>query len=316
MTDQTTDGGTTTGFGLWTTVRLLPRDKAEAGTAARAVEELGFPSLWIGGSPGDLELHEALLAGSERLVVASGIVEIWSNPAATVAAAHQRVTSRYPGRFLLGLGAGHARMVEARGQRYERPVAKLREYLDELDAAQPPVQPTERILAALGPKVLQLSAERAAGAHPYNTSASHTAEARALMGPSALLYPDQKVYFGTDPSTARAVSRKGLALYLGLPNYVNNFRRMGFGDDDFADGGSDRLLDTLVAWGSDDAVKARLQEHLDAGATEVLVQVLTAEDARARDPAARRLAPRRRRAARLSVPSALHLAMLHAWRSW
>jgi probable F420-dependent oxidoreductase len=158
-------------------------------------------------------------------------------------------------------------------------VAKLRGYLDELDAAQPPVPQGERILAALGPKVLQLSAERAAGAHPYNTSPAHTAEARALMGPDALLYPDQKVYFGTDPSTARDVARKGLSIYLGLPNYVNNFRRMGFGDDDFAGGGSDRLLDTLVAWGTDDAIAARLREHLDAGANEVLVQVLTAEDA-------------------------------------
>jgi len=271
MTDQT-------GYGLWTTVRLLPRDPAERGAVAKAVEDMGFASLWIGGSPGDLELHEALLAGSERLRVASGIVEIWSNPAEVVAAAHQRVTSRYPGRFLLGLGAGHARMVEARGQRYDRPVAKLRSYLDELDAAQPPVPSGERILAALGPKVLQLSADRAAGAHPYCTNPAHTAEARALMGPSAQLLPDQKVYFGTDPTTARAVARKGLAIYLGLPNYVNNFRRMGFDDDDFADGGSDRILDTLVAWGSDEAVAARLKEHLDAGATEVLAQVLTAED--------------------------------------
>lgn len=272
MTDQS-------GYGLWTTVRLLPRDPAELGAVAKSIEDLGFPSLWIGGSPGDLELHEALLAGSDRLTVASGIVEIWSNPADVVAAAHQRVTSRFPGRFLLGLGAGHARMVEARGQRYERPVAKLRSYLDELDAAMPPVPANERVLAALGPKVLQLSADRAAGAHPYCTNAAHTAEARALMGPDALLFPDQKVYFGTDPSTARAVARKGLAIYLGLPNYVNNFRRMGFDDDDFADGGSDRILDTLVAWGTDDAVKARLREHLDAGATEVLAQVLTAEDA-------------------------------------
>jgi probable F420-dependent oxidoreductase len=278
MTDQTTRGGAT-GFGLWTTVRLLPRDAAQRGAVGKAVEDLGFESLWIGGSPGDLQLHEDLLAGSQRLRVASGIVEIWSNPAATVAASHQRVTRAYPGRFFLGLGAGHARMVEARGERYERPVAKLRAYLDELDAARPPVAPGERILAALGPKVLQLSAERAAGAHPYCTNAAHTAQARALMGPSALLFPDQKVYFGTDASTARDVARKGLAIYLGLPNYVNNFRRMGFDDGDFSDGGSDRLLDTLVAWGPDEAVTARLREHLDAGATEVLVQVLTAEDA-------------------------------------
>jgi probable F420-dependent oxidoreductase len=276
MADQTTPPTPVTGtVGIWTSIRNLPRDPVEAATAARAVEDLGFASLWIGGSPGNLALHESLLAATTRLVLASGIVEIWSNPAATVAASHARVSRAHPGRFLLGLGAGHAKFVEAGGQRYERPVAKLRAYLDELDSAQPPVPADQRVLAALGPKVLQLSAERSAGAHPYCTTAAHTAEARALMGPAALLFPEHKVFFGTDASVARPVARRAMSIYLGLPNYLNNFRRLGFDDDDFADGGSDRFLDTFVAWGPDDAVRARLREHLDAGATEVLAQVLT-----------------------------------------
>jgi probable F420-dependent oxidoreductase len=276
MADATTPAAPVAGtVGIWMTIRQLPRDPAEAGAVARAVEDLGFASLWIGGSPGSITPHESLLAATERLVVASGIVEIWSNPAVTVAASHQRVTSAYPGRFLLGLGAGHAPMVEARGQRYERPVAKLRAYLDELDAARPPVPADQRVLAALGPKVLQLSAERSAGAHPYCTTAAHTAEARALMGPAPLLFPEHKVFFGTDAAVARAAARRAMAIYLSLPNYLNNFRRLGFDDGDFADGGSDRFLDTFVAWGSDDAVRTRLHEHLDACATEVLAQVLS-----------------------------------------
>jgi probable F420-dependent oxidoreductase len=173
-------------------------------------------------------------------------------------------------------------MVEGlRGQTYERPLAAMREYLERMDtamyAAAEPSEAPRRVLAALGPKMLALSAERTDGAHPYNVPPEHTARAREILGPAKLLAPEQAVLLETDPVEARRIGRGHLAIYLDLPNYMNNLRRFGITDDDIADGGSDRLVDTLVAWGDVDTIRARVQAHLDAGADHVAVQVLTPE---------------------------------------
>jgi probable F420-dependent oxidoreductase len=262
-------------LGVWTGRGQWPRDLGAAGEAGAELESLGFGAAWIGGSSGQFPPAEAVLAATTTLAVATGIVEMWSNPAPEVAEGHHRLTARHPGRFLLGLGPGHAPTAEAVGERYLRPLAKLASYLDELDRAEHPVALSERVLAALGPKALAMSARRSAGAHPYNVTPDHTAQARSILGPTPLLAPEQKLFFGTDPSVARQVARRSLAIYLQLPNYLNNFRRLGFDDGDFADGGSDRLVDAMVAWGSGEGVARRVQEHMDAGASHVTVQVLS-----------------------------------------
>jgi probable F420-dependent oxidoreductase len=267
-------------IGVWTGRSQWPDDLGAAVDAAAEVEELGFSAVWIGGSSGQFEVAGPILKATKTLVVATGIVQIWANLADDVAEAHHQLTAAYPGRFLLGLGVGHAPAVEATGQSYTHPYAKLVSYLDELDAAERPVLPAERVLAALGDKTLRLSAERARGAHPYNVSPEHTERARAALGPDALLAPEHKAFLGTDPSAARALARQSLSPYLRLPNYTNNLRRSGFDDRDLEGGGSDRLIDALVAWGSDEAVATRLREHLDAGADHVAVQVVGAGDGR------------------------------------
>jgi probable F420-dependent oxidoreductase len=251
-------------YGVWR------RDVDLSPELAAALEHLGYGTVWVGGSPsGDLAVPDVLLAATKDLVVATGIVNIWKDDAATVARSYHRLEGRYPGRFLLGIGAGHR---EQFGE-YVRPYEALRQYLDVLDAAEVPVE--RRVLAALGPRVLRLAAERSAGAHPYFTTPDHTREARDVLGPDNVLAPEQKVVLDPDPAAARELARPMLTMYLGLTNYVNNFRRMGFTDSDFADGGSDRLVDALVAHGDPATVAGRIVEHLDAGADHVAVQLLT-----------------------------------------
>jgi probable F420-dependent oxidoreductase len=241
---------------------------------AAALEHLGYGTVWVGGSPsGDLSVPDTLLAATRDLVVATGIVNIWKDDAAVVATSFHRLEGRYPGRFLLGIGAGH----REQGRDYVRPYEALQRYLDVLDTGGVPAP--RRVLAALGPRVLRLAAERAAGAHPYFTTPGHTREARAVLGPDRLLAPEQKVVLEADPDVARELARPVLSMYLGLQNYVNNFRRMGFTDADFADGGSDRLVDALIAHGDAATVARRIVEHLDAGADHVAVQLLTAPGA-------------------------------------
>jgi probable F420-dependent oxidoreductase len=201
--------------------------------------------------------------------VATGIVNIWSAPAKPVAESFHRIDKAYPGRFLLGIGVGHPEAISE----YRKPYDALVEYLDRLDDYGVPAE--RRVVAALGPRVLKLSAQRSAGAHPYLTTPEHTAHARELIGPSAFLAPEHKVVLTTDAGRARAVGRKALDIYLNLANYLNNWRRLGFTDDDITRPGSDRLVDATVAYGTTDAIAARLNEHLDAGADHVAVQVLT-----------------------------------------
>jgi probable F420-dependent oxidoreductase len=262
-------------IGVWTGLRQWPEDAGEWAEIGAELEGLGFGALWIGGSSGQLPVIDAVLGATTRLVAATGIIQIWANPAEAVAAEHHRLTTRHPGRFLLGLGVGHAPAVEAAGQTYARPLGKLASYLDELDGGDHPVPISERVIAALRPKALALAATRAAGAHPYNVSPAHTAKARAELGPSSLLIPEQKILFTTDATVAREVGRRTMSIYLGLPNYLHNLRALGFDDTDFAAGGSDRFIDTMVAWGSAGTIAARVQEHLDAGANQVAVQVLS-----------------------------------------
>jgi probable F420-dependent oxidoreductase len=237
---------------------------------AKEIEALGYGAVWVGGSPpAELDWVEPILEQTTTLQVATGVVNIWSAPAKPVAESFHRIDRAYPGRFLLGIGVGHP---EAVGE-YRKPYDALVEYLNQLDDYGVPAQ--RRVLAALGPRVLGLSAQRSAGAHPYLTTPEHTARARTLLGPSAFLAPEHKVVLTTDPDTARSVGRRALDIYLNLANYLNNWRRLGFTDADVARPGSDRLVDALVAYGTTDAIAARLREHLDAGADHVAVQVLT-----------------------------------------
>ena len=234
---------------------------------ARAIEEAGFGSVWIPGvnAAADLEALERLLAATERLVVATGIASVWTWSPEALAAEADRVADRYPGRFVLGLGVSHAPLVEAAGQAYTRPLAKMRQFLDELPAVRAPV-----VLAALGPKMLELSRDRADGAHPYFSPPEHTAFSRSVLGAAPLLVPEQAVSLA-DGSAGRTAGRSYAKYYLQLPNYVSNLRRSGFGDEDFADGGSDRLISTIIPAGPE-AAAARVREHLDAGADHVLIQ--------------------------------------------
>jgi probable F420-dependent oxidoreductase len=237
---------------------------------AAEVEALGYGAIWLGGSPGgDLSVVENVLDETDRIAVATGIVNVWKDDAATIGADYHRITGRHPGRFLLGLGIGHPEAT----QEYQRPYAKLVSYLDELDDLKVPAD--GRVLAALGPRVLQLAAERTAGAHPYLVTPEHTRWARQILGEGPLLAPDQKVVLETDPERARAIARPRVQHpYLGLTNYLSNLRRLGFTDADFADGGSDALVDALVVHGDADALARGVTAHLDAGADHVAVQAL------------------------------------------
>jgi probable F420-dependent oxidoreductase len=233
------------------------------------VEALGYGAIWVGGSPpGDLCVIEHLLDTTDHIAVATGIVNVWKDDAATVGTSYHRITARHPGRFLLGLGIGHPEAT----QDYQQPYAKLVSYLDQLDDLKVPAE--GRVLAALGPKVLRLAAQRAAGAHPYLVTPEHTRWARQVLGDGPLLAPDQKVVLETDPERARTIGRPRLQPYLGLTNYLSNLRTLGWTDADFADGGSDALLDALIVHGDAEAIARGVTAHLDAGADHVAVQVL------------------------------------------
>ena len=251
-------------------------DRAEVTETAAELEELGYGTLWFPNRPNAFELARDLLAATRRLVAATGIVSIWTHPAAEVAEAHHAITEAHPNRFLLGLGVSHPHLVDREeAGRYSRPVTRMRAYLDQLDAAQQPVPTAERMLAALGPRMLELARDRSAGAHPYLGTVEHTRRAREVVGPGRLLAPEQAVVLESDADRARAAARGHLSRYLQAPNYTNNWMRLGFTPDDLADGGSERLVDALVAWGSPQAIRDRVERHLRAGADHVCVQVIT-----------------------------------------
>jgi len=239
----------------------------------REVEALGYGAIWAGGSPAaELSWVDPILQQTDKLKLATGIVNIWTAQPGPTAESFHRIDKAHPGRFLLGIGVGHP---EAH-QQYRKPVDALTDYLDKLDEYGVPKD--SRVVAALGPKVLKLAAERSAGAHPYLTTPEHTAEARALIGPDALLAPEHKAVLTSDAEKARAVGRKALEIYLNLANYVNSWKRLGFTEDDVTKPGSDRLVDAVVAYGTPDDIARRLSEHITAGADHVPVQVLTGPD--------------------------------------
>lgn len=259
--------------GVWAVSRFMQGPAAI--DAAAELDELGFGALWLGGASGDLRLVSDLLGATRRLVVATGIVSVWTEPASTTARAYAEVSSAYPDRLLLGIGASHKHVVErATEQRYERPYRKVASYLDELDAAQPPVPREARAVAALGPRMLALAGQRSRCAHPYLVTPEHTQQAREILGPEPLLAPEQTVVLESDPEKARALARQMLSFYFVAPNYTNNWLRLGFTPEDFAGTASDRLVDALVAWGDVEKVLARIDEHHQAGADHVCVQVL------------------------------------------
>jgi probable F420-dependent oxidoreductase len=270
-----------TGIGIWSGHLRAGGDPLLAAEAAAELEELGYTALWLPGfTDGALvEPISAVLGATTRLVAATGILNVWMREPARTAADFGRIQTAHPDRFLLGLGISHAVLVDREQPgRYGRPIATMREYLDALEAAAPPVPRGSRVLAALGPRMLELARDRAAGAHPYFVPPEHTALAREILG-DGLLAPEQAVLLETDPVRAREIARGHLSVYLQLPNYTNNLLRLGFSDEDLAGGGSDRLVDAIVAWGDAEAIRARVQAHRDAGADHVCIQVLQADAA-------------------------------------
>jgi probable F420-dependent oxidoreductase len=274
-------------------LRYGARDEIVEGAAE--LESLGYSALWFpdtGGEPSWLEAASTLLEATRSVMVATGILNLWTHDPAGTADGFARLSGAHPGRFLLGLGASHAAIVDrTEPGRYQRPLAAMAAYLDALEVAEPPVPAEARVLASLGPKMLTLARERAAGAHPYLTTPEHTQQAREILGADRLLAPEQRVVLETDRAAARELGRRHLEVYLRLPNYTNNLRRLGFTDDDLAGGGSDRLVDSLVAWGDEDTIARRVREHHDAGADHVCIQVVTADRRRLPREGWRRLAP-------------------------
>jgi len=263
-------------MGVWWSGTWRAADEASVDVAAE-LEELGYTALWSsGGFQAGLSRHfEGLLAATTRVKVDSGIVSTWSTTPEEIALSIADLDLGHPGRFVLGLGASHAPIVE----NYARPYSHMVEYLDGLDAARPSVAAERRVLAALGPRMLRLAAERAAGAHPYFVPVEHTVRAREILGADALLAPEVSVVLEKDASRARQVARAFTAGYLTLANYANNLRLLGYGDEDFAGGGSDRLIDAVVAWGAPDRIANHIRQHLEAGASHVCVQVITPAEA-------------------------------------
>ncbi|WP_233225759.1 LLM class F420-dependent oxidoreductase [Amycolatopsis sp. CA-126428] len=256
-------------------VFLAPhRDDVTRKEQAIAADGLGYGAVWLGtgrNSVGDLALVEEILAATERITVATAIVNMWVDEPETLAASYHRLADRYGKRLLLGIGVGHPESVTE----YRGPYAKMVDYLDRLDAAGVPAE--ARVLAALGDRVLKLAAERSAGAHPYLVPVTHTRHARAILGAGKLLAPEHKVVVDDDPVAARAIGRPYVRTpYLGLRNYVNNLLRHGYTEADVAGGGSDRLIDDLVLHGTPETIAKGLLSHVDAGADHVAVQVLGA----------------------------------------
>ena len=261
-------------IGIWSPALHAadPQRRGEVTAAAAELDELGYGTIWIGGSP-SLDSVVPVIEATGRITVATGILSIWEHEAPAVAARAARIEKRAPGRLVLGLGVSHGVLTP----NYARPYSAMVGYLDALDAAPDPLPASRRVLAALGPKMLKLAADRAGGAHPYLVTAEHTAQARAVLGPTALLAPELSVVLDTDLERARTTARGMLSMYLQLPNYTNNLLRLGFSQDDFTDGGSNRLLDALFALGDAGKVRKRVNEYVDAGADHLALQVLTGD---------------------------------------
>ncbi|MCW3029573.1 MAG: class F420-dependent oxidoreductase [Solirubrobacterales bacterium] len=282
--------------GVWLgSIALEPAAQERA--AIGRIEQLGYGVAWFGEGPSNREAlsHAALLLeASTRLLIATGIANIWARDAAAAINGANTLNEACDERFLLGLGVSHAPIVNSRGHDYAKPLTAMQRYLQAIDehtyGAPAPPHPSPVLLAALRPKMLELARDMTAGAHPYFVPASHTARARGILGPRPLLAPEQVVVLETDAGRAREIGRRHMAGYLRLPNYVDNLRTLGYDDEDFADGGSERLVDAIVAWGDEEAIAGRVREHLDAGADHVAIQAY-AQTASAAEAQLEQLAP-------------------------
>jgi len=264
-------------LGVWTWLDGM--SGPEAAEFARKIEDWGYAALWLPEAVGrdPFAMLGYLAAETERLILATGIANIYARDAMTMNAIHKTIADLADGRFILGLGVSHGHLVTGvRGHEYGKPVSTMRSYLekmaDALFMAREPAETAPIVLAALRPRMLGLAAEKTRGAHPYFAPPEHTARAREILGEGPWLCPEQMVLLETDPAKARAIARKNMAIYLGLPNYQNNLKWLGFDDADFQDGGSDRVVDAIVAWGDEEAIRARIQAHWDAGADHVCIQ--------------------------------------------
>jgi probable F420-dependent oxidoreductase len=283
--------------GVWS-FALDRRPAGEARRFAARVEDLGYRALWI---PEGLRSREVfshlslLLSASERLIVASGIASIWARDPVAMANGARTVADAFPGRFVLGLGASHGYSATARGHRYRQPYSRMRSYLEAMDAAEfsgpEPARPASKVLAALGPRMLSLAAERTAGAHSYLVPVEHTARAREALGEEPVLVPEQAVVLERNPEVARTIAREHVAGHLSAPNYSNNLRRLGWPDAELEGGGSTRLVDAVVAWGDVETIGRRVRAHLAAGADHVAIQVLRLDPADLAEPDLAELAP-------------------------
>ncbi len=278
------------GVGVWSS-QLRYGDPGEAAEAAAELEELGYDALWIPDVGGPVfDAVGNLLAATSRTVIATGILNLWMHEPADVASSYDALTATHGQRFLLGIGVSHAPLIDSKEPgRYRKPLAATRAFLDAIDATEAPVPVGNRVLAALGPKMLELSATRARGAHPYLVTPEHTRAARDVLGDGPLLLPEQTVILTTDADLARSIGTDWLRNYLALPNYANNLLRSGFTSDDVTSV-SDRLFDAIIAWGDEDAIVARITEHRDAGADHVCIQALAADPREFPREAWRRLA--------------------------
>ena len=269
-------------IGVWT-FEFEQQPWSAVAEAAAELDELGYAAIWFPESRGrEVMAQSALLLGAtKRAMIAPGIANLYARDAMSMAAGQRTLCEAFPGRYLLGIGVSHRPSVEQiRGHVYGPPLATMRAYLDAMDAATylpPRAEPEPRVLAALGPRMLKLAAERSLGAHPYFVPVEHTAIARQTMGDGPLLAPEQAVVLERDPGRAREIARAHMTRYLAAENYTNNLRRLGFTEDDVANGGSDKLVDAIVAWGSLEDVVARVQAHLDAGADHVCLQVVPSQ---------------------------------------
>ena len=271
-------------IGVWNWLDHLSAN--EAAEFAQRVEGWGYSALWIPEAVGrdPFALIGYLAARTERLIFATGIANIYARDPMATKAIWKTVSELAPNRFILGLGVSHQHLVQgARGHDYGKPLSAMRNYLEAMEKAlymgREPEQDAPIVLGALRDKMLQLSATAAQGAHPYLVTPDHTKRARSVIGPDALLCPEQMVLAETDETNARNIARANLKVYIGLPNYQNNLRQFGFGDEDFAEGGSDRLVDALVCWGEPEKIAAHVQAHLDAGANHVCIQAYRADGA-------------------------------------
>jgi probable F420-dependent oxidoreductase len=269
-------------LGVWTWLDGMP--PAEAVHFARRVEAWGYDALWLPEAVGrdPFATIAWLAAQTTSLTYATGIANIYARDAMTMNTLRLTTGELTGGRFVLGIGVSHAHLVTGvRGHAYEKPVATMRAYLEAMEKslymAPKPAGEVPVVIAALRPKMLALAAERCAGAHPYFVTPEHTARAREILGPDKILAPEQKVLLCTDPAKARAVARVAMKIYAGLPNYQNNLKWLGYGDADFGGGISDRLVDAIVAWGDENAIRARIQDHYDAGADHVCIQPLNSD---------------------------------------